>query len=116
MAVFKVKDREYEILEARGRNGRRAVNWLITRVGDLVQGGDEETDISALFSVLDDDVFFDSHLQAFVGKDAAAYIDEHATVGEMINGVLQIVEIVFEGFEAPEMDAALKNSEGAQEE
>ena len=116
MAVFKIKDLEFEIREARGRNGRKAVNWLITEVGGLARGDADEANIEALFVLLDDDAFFDHHLQAFVGKDAAKYIDENATSGEMINGILQIIEMVFEGFETPEVDAALKNSEGAQEE
>lgn len=116
MAVFKVQDHEHEIKEARGRNGRRAVNWLITKVGGLVQEDAESSDISALFAVLDEDVFFDVHLKSFVGEKAAKDIDENATVGEMINGVLAIVEMVFEGFETPEVDAALKNSEDTQEE
>lgn len=115
MAVFKVQDQEFEILEARGRNGRRAVNWLIAKIGGM--GGESgETDIVQLFNVLDDDIFLDKHLAAFVGKEAAKHIDENATASEMINGVLAIVQEVFSGFETPEMDAALKNLAEAQEE
>jgi hypothetical protein len=116
MAVFKVKDREFEILEARGRNGRKAVNWLITRIGSLGGGGAESSDITALFAVLDDEVFYEHHLAAFVGKEGAGFIDENATTGEMITGVLAVIEQVFQGFESPEVGAALKNLESTQEE
>lgn len=113
MAVFKVKDQEFPILEARGRNGRRAVNWLIAQVGSL--SGTEGADVAQLFSLLDQDEFLDKHLKAFVGEEAAKFIDENATSDEMLNGIVRVIEQVFSGFQAPEVDAALKNSADAQE-
>lgn len=114
MAVFKVKDQEFEILEARGRNGRRAVNWLITKVGSISSG--DSADVGQLFTLLDDDEFLSNHLKAFVGEDAAKFIDQNSTADEMLNGVVKVIEDVFAGFQTPEVDAALKNSADAQEE
>lgn len=112
MAVFKVQDEEFEVQEPRGRNGRRATNWLITQVGDI----SSEDETRQLFNLLDDKEFLEKHLEAFVGKDAAMHIDKNASVAEMVNGVMVIIAQVFEGFETTEVEAAVKNSGGTQEE
>lgn len=114
MAVFEVDGQEYEILEPRGRKGRKATNWLISSMGQIT-GDESEVGIDRLTGLIDDADFLDIHLAAFVGKDAAKKIDEDATTGEMLTGILQIVEEVFESFAVPEVEAAVKNSNDTQE-
>jgi hypothetical protein len=116
MAVFKVDGKEYEIRQPRGRNGRRATNWLITKVSEVRdESGGEGAEVAKLTGLIDDDQFLNNHLKAFVGSDVAKEVDENATVGEMLGMLTAIIQEVFAGFEVPEVDAALKNLEGAQE-
>lgn len=115
MSVFKVKDKEYKIQQPRGRKGRRATNWLIAKVSEMREtDGSEGAEVAKLTALVDDDQFLDHHLKAFVGDEVAKEVDENATVGEMLSMLTAIIQEVFEGFEVPEVDAALKNSEGAQ--
>jgi len=113
MATFKVEEREFEIKPPRGRNGRRATNYLITKAS-FKEG--EETNVTDLLAMLDEKEFLEIHLPAFLSKEDAKYVDEHATTGELLNMIMAILGEVFEGFSTPEMDAALKNLPGAQAE
>ncbi len=75
-----------------------------------LNAGDMET-ITALTV---DETFLTLHLPAFVGKEEAKWIDENATSGEMLQVVLNIVNEVFQGFKAPDVEAALGNLPEAQ--
>ncbi len=110
--MAKVKDREIALISPRGRNGRRATNYLITFIG----GGQDEADIEKLLSLTVEDKFLDHHLPQFMSEKDAKFVDENATTGELLQLVMDITTKVFEGFQEPEVDAALKNLPGAQEE
>ena len=116
MAVFVVEGEEYEILEPRGRKGRKATSWLLSNIGDLTGAESDEAGINRLISLVDNEEFLEHHLIVFVGKDAAKKIDERATTAEMLAGILDIINEVFEGFSAPEVEAAVKNSGDTQAE
>lgn len=110
--MAKVNDREIDLVSPRGRNGRRATNYLIAFIGS----GQEEADVAKLLSLTVEDDFLDSHLPQFMSKEDAKFVDENATTGELLQLVMDITTKVFEGFQEPEVDAALKNSPEAQGE
>lgn len=108
---MKIADREFELKQPRGRNGRRATNYLITHVS-----GEGEQSVADLLELTEDDTFLDNHLPQFLSKEDAKFVDENATTGELLALVLEVVTGVFEAFQVPEMDAALKNSPGTSGE
>lgn len=105
--MIKVADRELELKQPRGRNGRRATNYLVTFVSG---GGDDEQSIQKILELTVEDEFLDNHLPHFLSKEDAKFVDENATTGELLSLVLEIVTNVFEAFQTPEMEASLKNS------
>ena len=106
-----VKGKKLKLVEPRGRNGRRATNFLLK----FASGGDDETGVEEFVSLTENDEFLDVHLRSFLAEKDAEFADENATTGELLNLIMAVVENVFESFGTPEMDAALKNSPAAQE-
>lgn len=110
--MAKIKDRDIELVSPRGRKGRIATNFLIS----FVSQGQGEASIEQLLELTVDDDFLGTHLPQFMSTEDAKFVDENATTGELLQLVTDITTDVFAGFQAPEVDAALKNLKEAQGE
>jgi len=103
MATFKIGDREIEIRAPRGRQGRKATNFLIMELG---RGSD--VDVTSIIKLLDSEEFDQKYLPVLLNVEPK-FLDEEGTSGEILNGLMKVVEEVFKGFAEPEVEAALGN-------
>ena len=106
-----VKDHELDLVQPRGRNGRRSTNFLVAFASKGEGGSIEE-----LLELTVNEEFLEVHLKSFLSEDDAKFVDDNATTGELLNLIMAVISEVFEGFSAPEVKTALKNSPEAQKE
>lgn len=112
MATFKIGGEEYEVKVPKGKKGRKATNYLLAKFGNEEESG---FDLTGIINLLDESQFEDVHLPALLGLDKK-FLEEEGTTAELIAAITTVISELFKGFETEEMQAALGNSEEAQEE
>lgn len=109
MATFKIDGQEYPVKKPKGMHGVRAVNFVMKHF----QGGREQNTVEFIGAMLDDEQFWGQHLPHLLGvsKDVIDEID----YAEVLSAVLVVVSSIVEGFQLPEVEAALGNSASTPE-
>jgi len=108
--TFKISGEEHPVTVPKGKKGRRATNYLLSKLGGASGEG-----LDGIVGLLDDPEFENIHMPIILGL-SEKYLEEEGTTIELVNALTTIIGQMFEGFKEPEVEAALGNSEVAQEE
>jgi len=99
---FTIDGTDYEVKLPRGRQGRKATNYLIKKFSG------ENVDMEAIIDVLDDSEFESKYLPAILGVEPSV-VEEGGTTAEILNALMAVVVELFAAFETPEVEEATKN-------
>lgn len=108
--TFKIGDVEYPVRVPMGRKGRKAAAaaMRIFSSSGNVGGPGSVIRPDDIFSMITDDEFEEKYLADFIGVPHDRLEDEGSVV-EILTAVTKTVELLFEGFSAPEVEEAQKN-------
>lgn len=106
--TFKLGDNEYPLVLPRGRKGRKATNFLLSKFGDA------GADVGGIIDIMDSDEFEEKHLPVILGIDKKI-LEEEGTSGEILQVIMMVVSELFSALEEPDVEEAVKNSSAAQE-
>lgn len=110
--TFTIGGQVFEAKIPKGRSGRKATGYFMSKVG---LGGTLEQDFTdKIVEIISDDEFERNYLHIFLGVEKS-FLEKEGSFMEILQAVIVTFGALTSGMNQPEVDAAIKNSMPTQE-